>query len=173
MRKATFRGVPADDCARKLLAVVPVIMRFMRRQMRHHRCAELTVPQFRSLIFLSGHADASLSALAEHIGLSLSAASRMVQLLVDRGLMDRRAHAGDRRRISLSLTRQGRDAYRKALAATEAAMACTLKTLTPRQLGQIGLAMGMLHGVFVSHHGEHGERDHQAGRPSNGRRISK
>lgn len=52
-------------------------------------------------------------------------------------------------------------------------MVGTLKTLTPRQLGQIGVAMGMLHGVFVSHHGEGDERDRQAGRPSNGRRISK
>ncbi len=145
-------------------------MRFMRRQMRRHRHAELTVPQFRSLIFLSNHADASLSALAEHIGLSLPAASRMVQLLVDRGLMDRRAHAGDRRRVSLSLTRQGRDAYRTALAATEAAMARTLKTLTSRQLDQVGSAMGMLHDVFVS---DNGERDRQAGRPLNGRRVSR
>ncbi|MBI4578561.1 MAG: MarR family transcriptional regulator, partial [Planctomycetes bacterium] len=87
LRKATVRRASSGQCARHLLATVPVVMRFIRHEMRRHRRGGVTVPQFRALVFVSNHADASLSAMAEHLGLSLPAASRLVQGLVQRGLM--------------------------------------------------------------------------------------
>lgn len=124
-------------------------MRFIRTHMRQHRKAGLTVPQFRALIFLSVHQDASLSAMAEHLGLSLPAASRLVQLLVRRGLLEREVDPDDRRRVSLSLTRRGTKAFRAALAATELALAHTLEGLNARQNGQVSAAMRLLRDVFA------------------------
>ncbi len=123
-------------------------MRFIRSKMRQHREAGLSVPQFRALIFLSTHEDSSLSAMAEHLGLSLPAASRLVQLLVQRGLMERRPDAGDRRRVSLSLTRRGSRAFRAAHAATQAALARSLRALSAQQSGQISVAMRLLSELF-------------------------
>ena len=61
----------ASDCAAHLLEIVPAVMRTIRGQMRSHSAAELSVVQFRALAFLNRRAGASLSDLAEHIGLSL------------------------------------------------------------------------------------------------------
>src|SRR5512136_2638870 len=120
----------AEDCASALLVGVPAVMRFIRGQMRGHRRAHLTVPHFRALVFLSHYDDASLSALAEHVGLSLPAASRMVELLVKRGLMERRPRSGDRRRLALALTARGRTTFSAALRATRAALARRFEALS-------------------------------------------
>jgi len=100
LQNRTDSRVSCHRCARGLLTGVPSVMRFIRYQMRQHRQAELSVPQFRSLVFLSHNENASLSEMAEHLGLSLPATSRMVELLVKRGWMRRRtelSHARDAR----------------------------------------------------------------------------
>jgi DNA-binding MarR family transcriptional regulator len=147
---ATNGRAAADRCARGVLIGVPAVMRFMRSQMRRHRQAELTVPQFRALVFASQNHEASLSAMAEHIGLSLPAASRMVDLLVKRGLMKRRARSTDRRSVSLSLTGRGSTVFRASLQATQVALAQRLRKLTPDELSGISGAMQVLSRVFAS-----------------------
>jgi len=132
------------------MAGVPVMMRFLRQQMRRHRRAGLTVPQFRALIFVSHNPDASLTAMAEHIGISPAAASRMVELLVRRGLMRRLARANDRRCVSLSLTPRGRATFRKALRATQVALARRFERLSTRELAAVSSAMEILGRLFES-----------------------
>ena len=61
----------ADECARQVLEIVPLVMAAIRTEIRTHRGSELSVPQFRVLIFLNRHAGASLSDIAEHLGLTL------------------------------------------------------------------------------------------------------
>lgn len=124
-------------------------MRFIRHQMRQHREVDLTVLQFRALVFLNFHDGHSLSAMAEHLGLSLPATSRMVELLVQRGLMERRTPSRDRRRVALSLTRRGKQTFRKARAATQIALARGLQKLSPQALGQVAAAMQTLSRVFA------------------------
>ncbi|GMU21558.1 MAG: hypothetical protein AMXMBFR13_16510 [Phycisphaerae bacterium] len=109
----------------------------------------MTVPQFRALIFLNQHEDATLSALAEHVGLSLPATSRMVQCLVKRGLLERQPLLSDRRYVSLSLTRRGVETFQAALAATEVALARTLKALPAEELASISAATRSLIRVFA------------------------
>src|SRR3982751_6748690 len=83
-------------CGRELLDTVPLVMRVIRSHMRRHRSG-LTVPQFRTLCFVSTTDGSSLSAVAEFIGLSLPAMSRLVDGLVEQRLMDRRPCDDDRR----------------------------------------------------------------------------
>jgi DNA-binding MarR family transcriptional regulator len=144
-----------DRCARELLSGAPAIMRFLRDQMRRNRQGELTVPQFRALIFqfralifVSHNEKPSLSAMAEHMGLSLPATSRMVEVLVKRGLVERRARRADRRCISLSLTAPGRAALRVALQAAQAALARRFDALSARELALVSRALGVLSRVF-------------------------
>jgi DNA-binding MarR family transcriptional regulator len=123
-------------------------MRFIRHEMRTHRQAQLSVPQFRALVFLNVTDDPSLSAMAEHIGISLPAASRMVDMLVKRGLLERRVGATDRRRVSLSLTARGRKRYRRAHRETQAALARRFGVLSAAEQGLVRQAMQLLTRVF-------------------------
>ena len=81
--------VTAEDCAREVLDVVPLVMRIIRGELRRRGRPELTVPQFRSLAFLDRAGSASLSELADHIGLTLLLVSKLVDGVVERGLARR------------------------------------------------------------------------------------
>jgi DNA-binding MarR family transcriptional regulator len=70
--------------------------------------ADLTVPQLRVLVILSAHPGASLSAVAEDLGVNPSNASRTCEQLVRRGLVTRQAQPDDRRRVALDLSASGR-----------------------------------------------------------------
>lgn len=138
-----------QECARDLLAVVLMVMQSVRVEMRSRRTPELTVPQFRTLVFLSKFPGAGLSDLAEHIGLSLSSMSKMIDGLVGRGLVARAGCAGDRRRVSLSLTATGRSIYRQASRGTLAALAKRLKALSPEESAELSRAMRAVQRIFT------------------------
>jgi DNA-binding MarR family transcriptional regulator len=55
-----------EDCARELLDVVPLVTRSIRREIRQHRAEGLSVPQFRTLLFLRRNPGASLIDVADH-----------------------------------------------------------------------------------------------------------
>jgi DNA-binding MarR family transcriptional regulator len=153
LQKGTVAGVSAERCARELLASAPAIMRFIRGQMRAHRRVELTVPQFRALVFAKHYEDGSLSDLAEQLGLSLPATSRLVQVLVQRGLLRRGARSSDRRCIKLSLTTRGRASFRAAQNATLAALAKRLEALPAAERGLVHAALEVLNRVFLAESG--------------------
>jgi DNA-binding MarR family transcriptional regulator len=75
--------------------------------MREQRVAELSVPQFRALGFVRRHPETSVSAVAEHLGLSVPAASRLLDILVSRQLLERQISAADRRFVTLQLSSRG------------------------------------------------------------------
>ncbi len=97
-----------EECARELLEVVPLIMRDIRNQMRSQRTPDLTVPQFRTILFVDRNTGASLSDVAEHIGIALPSASKLVDDLIKNDLMSREEDPTDRRRVSLAITHRGR-----------------------------------------------------------------
>ena len=69
-------------CAGEILDCVPVVLQFIRTQMRKSRQPDLSVPQFRALLFVDRSQGAPLSMLAEFLGLSLAATSRLVNGLL-------------------------------------------------------------------------------------------
>jgi DNA-binding MarR family transcriptional regulator len=138
-----------QDCARDLLAVVLMVMQSVRVEMRSRRTPELTVPQFRTLVFLSKFPGAGLSELAEHIGLSLPSMSKMIDGLVGRGLVDRVGCAEDRRRVSLSLTPTGKSIYGQASRGTHAALAKKLNALSSEESAELSRAMRAVQRIFA------------------------
>jgi DNA-binding MarR family transcriptional regulator len=138
-----------DTCAQEVLEVVPAVMRVIRAEMRRHRTADLSVPQFRTLAFIDRKADASLSDVAEHIGLTLPSMSKIVEGLVVRKFVTRQTHATDRRRMTLALTARGLTALQASRAATRACLAEDLATLSDRQRDTIVQAMEILRPVFT------------------------
>ena len=139
-----------DACAQEILDVVPVVMRTIRAELRRHRTADLSVPQFRTLAFIDSRADASLSDVAEHIGLTLPSMSKIVEGLVVRKFVTRQTARDDRRRMTLALTARGQTALQVSREATRACLADDLAALSDRQRETIVQAMGILRPVFSS-----------------------
>src|SRR5512143_1498751 len=139
-----------DACAQEILEVVPAVMRTIRTEMRRHRTADLSVPQFRTLAFIERNADASLSDVAEHIGLTLPSMSKIVDGLVARRMVTRQTHRADRRRMTLALTARGQTALQSTREATRACLAEDLATVTDRERETIRQAMRLLRPVFTA-----------------------
>ncbi len=140
--------VTSDICAQAVLEVVPLVMRTIRAEMRQHRAADLSVPQFRTLAFIDRNAGTSLSDVAEHIGLTLPSMSKIVDGLVARKLVIRETHPEDRRRMILTLTRSGQTALESSRKATRACLAEMLAPLSDAEHTTIVKAMENLREVF-------------------------
>ncbi|MSP12867.1 MAG: MarR family transcriptional regulator [Chloroflexi bacterium] len=139
-----------EECAREVLEVVPTVMRAIRTEMRSRRNPDLSVPQFRTLGFLNRHEGASLSDVAEHIGMTLPSMSKLVDGLVSNCLATRQVDARDRRRVTLTLTEEGKIVLKEAREATQTRLAETLGALPARERALIIEAMEALRGAFTS-----------------------
>lgn len=83
--------------------------------------ADLTLPQYRLLLFLT-EGTAAAGVLAGRLAVSRPAVTELVDGLVARGFVDRSSVAGDRRRVDHLLTPTGEAALDRADAAVEAAL---------------------------------------------------
>ncbi len=138
----------APQCARQVLDAVPLVMHAIRREMRRQRKTGLSVPQFRILVMLDRHRGASLSEVAEHMGLALPSVSKMVDGLVSRDLVIRDTAPGDRRRLTLSLTPGGKTSMQTAYAATQSFLAGRLEALPAPEMDAVARAMDALVKIF-------------------------
>ena len=138
----------STECARALLEVVPKVMQTIRAEMRRHRGADLSVVQMRTLAFLNRNPGAPLSAVAEHVGLTLPSMSSQVSGLVARDLLDRSTAAHDRRYVTLTLTPEGRDVFQTARQSALTNIAVRLDALTPDEQAVIIEACSLLADIF-------------------------
>ena len=90
--------------ASEILETIPVLMRVIRGEMRRQRGPSLSIAEFRALSFIGAHEGTGLSAVAEHVGLSLPSTSRIIDSLIENGLVLRSPSPQDRRRLFLSVT---------------------------------------------------------------------
>lgn len=137
-----------ESCARELLETVPLVMRFIRAQVRRRRAAGLTLPQFRALAFIGRVKATSLSVAAEHLGLSLPAMSRLINGLVLGGLVGRQTVSTNRRQVALTLTARGRATLETVRDEIRRRLAGVLRTLPVADQKSVQRAMQTLHGVF-------------------------
>jgi len=125
-------------------------MRFIRAQMRRQRGSDLSVPQFRALAFLSRNPQASLSALAEFLGLSLPASSRLIEGLVRKNFVARRIPRGNRRLVALSIRARGKKTIGAARQVTERRLAEVVASLCDDERATIQRALRTLSRAFQS-----------------------
>lgn len=147
LQNASNASTGSYACAQEVLEAVPLVMRLIRNYMRQHRSG-LTVPQFRTLCFLSNTPQCSLSEVADFIGLSLPAMSRMVDGLVDNGLVDRRTCQNDRRHIRLSMTPLGEKTVVESRQLALEQLAEVVGQLSPQQQGEVASTMRLVRDVF-------------------------
>jgi DNA-binding MarR family transcriptional regulator len=67
----------------------------------------VTMPQLRTLVLVATRSDVNASAVATALDVHPSNATRLLDRLVQAGLLDRREAASDRRNVELSLTPDG------------------------------------------------------------------
>jgi DNA-binding MarR family transcriptional regulator len=135
--------------ARALLDVVPVIMRTIRTEMRSHRANDLTVPLFRSLMYLERHPGVALLDLAGHLGLTSPSACKIVDGLVANSMVQRQHSETDRRKITLELTREGKKVLDEARISAQSRLADLLAPLSAEQCETIFEALQIIQPLFL------------------------
>jgi len=128
------REITPELCAGEVMETIPLVMQFLRTQMRSHSSSDLSVPQFRALTFLNRHPGASLSDLADHLGVTRATASAVTDRLVQRGLVDRRERPEERRHVVLSLTQAGSEYLQQVRQTTRSHIAKMFASLSEEQL---------------------------------------
>ncbi|KOP23966.1 MarR family transcriptional regulator [Hapalosiphon sp. MRB220] len=150
--KPAATGITSDQCAAKLMETIPTIMQFFRAEMRRNASTlpvSLSIPQFRTLAFLDRHPGASLSQLAEHLGVSRPTASNLTDRLVQKNLVSRTEHPQERRHVVLTLTEAGKYNLQQTRTMTSAKVAELLATLPEEQLISVVDGLAVLSKLFL------------------------
>ncbi|HWE02948.1 MAG TPA: MarR family transcriptional regulator [Tepidisphaeraceae bacterium] len=145
---ASTADIRPQKCAKQMIETIPLVMQFMRRQMRKASSRKLSIAQLRTLNFVSKHDLPSLSCAAEFIGLSLPAMSRLVDGLVKADLLTRRACADDRRHVRLAVTPVGQSALDESWKSTHVRLADEVAAMKPQDCRTISAAMDILRQSF-------------------------
>ena len=147
-----IESMTSEQCATELMEAIHPIVQFMRTEMRSQRESSLSVPQFRLLAFLSRHPEASLSEVAEHLGVTRATASAMTERLVQHGLVDRADHPQERRQIMLKLTESGSTRLEQMRESTRRKIAHVLGELTVEELTKVSGVLTLLGQLFQNAH---------------------
>lgn len=94
---------------------------------------KVTLPQFRLLVVLSVHGAASLTAVAEVLGVNPSTAMRMTDRLIASGFAERKLNPGNRRETRLRLTDAGRRLVDEATARRRQEITAIVERMDPRK----------------------------------------
>ncbi|MCA1818735.1 MAG: MarR family winged helix-turn-helix transcriptional regulator [Thermoplasmatota archaeon] len=128
------RPAPTPEaCAAQVVDTTLEILCTIRSQLRAEGQVDITMAQFRTLIRLKTQPGCSLTDLADDIGVSPPAVSKLIDGLVERGLVERSVQADDRRRIGLVVSPAGLRALALLRAAVQARVAARLADLAPEE----------------------------------------
>lgn len=133
------------DCARQILETMPLLNRWLAAQVRTQtESISLTVPQFRVLHYVQRRGGCSPSDVARWRDVAAATMSRTVDTLVEKGLLERRRSAEDRRRVYLHLTPAGERFVAEMHAQIERALAAELAHATAEQRARIAAGLAEL-----------------------------
>jgi DNA-binding MarR family transcriptional regulator len=153
-----------ETVAQEILDVVPFAMRVIREEMRRHRGSDLSIPQFRTLLFLQRNPDSPLKNVAEHLGLTPPTVSKMISVLVSRGLLDRPDSTIDRRRVELKPTVKGNALVDRVRRETAVKFAQRLEEIPSAEREKLSAALDSLRNVMRTR-----EKIHSGGRKDDAR----
>ncbi len=130
--------------ADRLLEVLSMAARRVRREMRRNTALELTVPQFRALRYVERHPGTDLSRLADHLGMSRSSASALVERLARAGQVERSTDPSERRRIRIELSPIGAAAVGRAVLGTRGWLSGELEAFGPEERRRLSEGLELL-----------------------------
>lgn len=153
------------------------VLQVVKAEVGRRQTPGLTPTQMRALGFLVGSPGASLSELADDLGLRKPTASKVVEELVQEGRVTRGVVRGNRRKLTLHVTPAGLDALETATAPAMARIGELLAPLTAAERETVARALALLHPLVrpaaahdrgaaaehaVRHAGERTRRSHVA-----------
>jgi len=150
------KGITPERCAAQVMDTIPLVMRCIRTEMRKQGSPSLSVPQFRTLMFLYRYPGSSLSSLAEHLGVTRPTASALTERLVKRGFVDRREHPQERRQVVLKLTESGFDHLQQIRETARSQIAGMFVNLSEAQRLHLVEGLAVLSEVFEEKKSEPG-----------------
>jgi DNA-binding MarR family transcriptional regulator len=125
-------------------------MQVIRAEIRRQRGRDLSILQLRALAFLNRHPGVTLSAVAEHVGLTLSSMSTQITKLVQRKLVQREESPHDRRYVTLTLTTAGLTALETARSRARANLAIRCEQLSAEERVEVMQMLQLLRSLFSS-----------------------
>jgi DNA-binding MarR family transcriptional regulator len=138
---------PAAPISRQFWEVMPRVLRSVRAQTRSFARDEMSITHFRVLARLSA-GECNNRQLAEEIGVSVPAMSRVVDSLARAGWVSRRTGRRDRREVRLSLTARGRTRFDGILGSAQKESAHQFAGLTPQKLESLRAGLEVLDELF-------------------------
>lgn len=144
---------PAPACAEALMALIPIFTGAMIEEVRKvEQPTRLTPPQARVLKLLTKVPYASLTEVADHLGVRKPTASVLVLKMVSQGLISRTPAGATR--IALALTETGRAAIETLQTALAGRMQTAIQRLTREECVQVLAAATLLNRVFGEEGGD-------------------
>ncbi len=137
-----------EEVARRVLDIIPAVMRFVGADMRRRASVGFQVSHYRVLGMLSKRPH-TLSELATCQAVALPTMSRTVSTLVERGWVSRNEDPADRRRVQLRVTDEGRLILEELRAEALACLTARLAGLTSQEREQVLAGLEVLEKVFV------------------------
>src|SRR5262249_18382149 len=154
--------VLARDTARKLLEIMPLVMRTVAAELR--AAGELPTPAHFPLLHVLSERPRTLSELAALRGVSLPSMSNSVATLVERGWVRRAEPGRDRRVLMLEVTAGGRAALDRVTRSAERHLADALVGLDSPPARRLQAGRGVRREVFAQPPAASVERRKAAGR---------
>jgi DNA-binding MarR family transcriptional regulator len=99
---------PSDLCADEIMEVIPQIARYLGHEMRRKGPIAVSMPQLKVLNFISRNPGTSVSHAADDLGVTKASASDLIDRLVKKGYIGRVDDPGERRKVLLTLTSEGK-----------------------------------------------------------------
>ena len=114
MAAVQIRTTPASDAWRAVMTAFTRVNSILAREMQAE--TDISLEWYSILLILAQSQDATMrpSDLADQIGLSRSATTRLIDRLERSGLVERRVCGSDRRGTYVSLTPRGQEVFKKA-----------------------------------------------------------
>ncbi len=121
-----------------------LLRRYQMRDRNEICCYDVTVSQCYALDVLGEHGEISMVQLARHLFLDKSTATRTIDPLVKRGLVERRLSEQDRRGILVRLTAEGEKLRQEILAGLRASQLQILTQIMPEKREALLEALDLL-----------------------------
>lgn len=138
----------SEQCADKILQVIPEITHFLRDEVRQYGKPQLSLSQLRILYFLDRHPESCLSEVAEHLDVTRPTMSGAIERLVQQGYVQRDNNPIERRQILLSLTSTGSKYQQQVYQALLARIEQQLNSLSEKQSKQVMEVLLLLEKIF-------------------------
>lgn len=140
--------IPSDVVGRQLVEAVESMVELWFSAVEDLR-PRLPPRQIRALRAVRGRPALNVTALAEHLGIGLPAASRLCDRLQADGLLRRCVQPGDRREVHLEVTAEGKRLLAHVTERLSARLALAFDDVPPPQRARLEQLLRVFHEVGV------------------------